>query len=63
MILEGWAAEFGVKKIYARSEDLIRDPDIDIIDVCTPNRSHLPLVVAALEAGKRSPLGKTPRPG
>ena len=31
---------------------LITDPDIDIIDVCTPNMYHAELTIAALEAGK-----------
>ncbi|HMN29393.1 MAG TPA: Gfo/Idh/MocA family oxidoreductase, partial [Caldilineaceae bacterium] len=42
----------------------INDPDLDIIDVCTPNMYHTELVVAALEAGKHviceKPLAPTP---
>jgi predicted dehydrogenase len=64
MILESWASQFGVSRIYARAEDLIRDPDIDIVDICTPNRYHERLAVAALEAGKHvlceKPLAPTP---
>ena len=56
--------ELGVKKLYAKPEDLFADKDIDIIDVCTPNMYHTPLTVAALEAGKHvvceKPLAPTP---
>lgn len=51
-VLAKTAAQFGVTKTYAKPEDLIADPDIDIVDVCTPNMYHTPLTVAALEAGK-----------
>ncbi|HEY9076750.1 MAG TPA: Gfo/Idh/MocA family oxidoreductase [Anaerolineaceae bacterium] len=34
------------------SSELINDPDIDIIDICTPNMYHVPLAVAAFQAGK-----------
>jgi predicted dehydrogenase len=54
----------GVSRTYAKAEELIADPDIDIIDVCTPNAYHAPLSIAALEAGKHviceKPLAPTP---
>jgi predicted dehydrogenase len=31
---------------------LIANPQIDIVDICTPNMYHTPLAVAALDAGK-----------
>lgn len=40
-----------VKK-YARLDDLLADPDIDLIDVCNPTEQHAPTAVAALKAGK-----------
>jgi predicted dehydrogenase len=33
-------------------EELFRDPEIDLIDVCVPTAHHPPIVRAALEAGK-----------
>lgn len=63
-ILEDWGKKNEVKKLYARAEDLINDPDIDIVDVCTPSSYHEPLSVAALKAGKHvlceKPLAPTP---
>jgi predicted dehydrogenase len=54
----------GIKKRYEKSEELIADPKIDIIDICVPNRYHAPLAIAALQAGKHviceKPLAPTP---
>jgi predicted dehydrogenase len=41
----------GVKK-YERLDDLLADPDIDLIDVCTVTDQHAPIALAALKAGK-----------
>lgn len=41
----------GVKK-YAAFADLLADPDIDLIDVCTVTDQHAPMAVAALKSGK-----------
>lgn len=50
--LHRWGEEFGIKKLTTDARELIRDPGIDIIDICTPNKYHAPLAIAALEAGK-----------
>jgi predicted dehydrogenase len=41
----------GVKK-YERIEDLVADPDIDLVDVCNPTQLHPESAIAALMAGK-----------
>ncbi len=48
------AKEFGTPdaKIYEDYKQLLSDPSIDVVHVCTPNRSHSPITVDALEAGK-----------
>ena len=51
-ILQTWGETHGVKKLVTDPAALFNDPDIDIIDVCTPNNYHAPLSIAALEAGK-----------
>ncbi len=51
-VLARVAKEQNVSRTYAKTEDLINDPDIDIIDICTPSAYHAPLSIAALEAGK-----------
>jgi predicted dehydrogenase len=37
---------------YASADDLVRDPDVDVVHICTPNDTHLPLALAAIEHGK-----------
>jgi len=48
------ALEFGSKdaKVYVDYHDLLKDKTIDVIHVCTPNRSHSYITVDALESGK-----------
>ena len=62
--LEAWGAQHGVSKLESDSAALISDPDIDIVDVCTPNMYHADLTIAALQAGKHviceKPLAPTP---
>jgi len=45
---------FQVKKAktYTDYKELLKDDTIDVVHVCTPNRSHSPITVAALKAGK-----------
>ncbi len=37
---------------YNRNEDLLADPDIDMVDICLPVQLHREVSIAALEAGK-----------
>ena len=64
-VLKAWGEQHGVKKLYADPEDLFADPEIDIVDVCTPNNYHAPLSIGALDAGKHviceKPLAPTPK--
>ena len=48
------AKEYGVEgaKVYADYKELLADKTIDVVHVCTPNRSHSFITVDALEAGK-----------
>ncbi len=41
----------GVKK-FAAFADLLADPDIDLVDICTVTDQHAPMTLAALKAGK-----------
>ena len=62
--LKAWGAKHEVDKLVSIPDDLFRDPEIDIIDICTPNNYHAPLAIAALNAGKHviceKPLAPTP---
>ena len=63
--LNAWGQEFGINKLRVDWQDLINDPDIDIIDICVPNMLHAPMAIAALNAGKHvlceKPLAPTPQ--
>jgi predicted dehydrogenase len=59
------AEKYGVKdaKHYTDYKELLEDESIDVIHVCTPNKSHSFITVDALEAGKHvmceKPMAKT----
>jgi predicted dehydrogenase len=36
----------------ASAEELVEDPELDVVHICTPNHLHQPLAAAALAAGK-----------
>src|SRR5262245_34432180 len=46
------AASLGIAKAYGSYEALLADPDIDAVYIPTPNHLHVPLSLAAIEAGK-----------
>jgi predicted dehydrogenase len=46
------SAEFAIPVATDHAEELIRDPEIDVIDICTPNVFHADAVRRALAAGK-----------
>ena len=48
------AKDFGTAdaKVYEDYKELLKDETIDIVHVCTPNRSHSFITVDALDAGK-----------
>lgn len=39
-------------KRYESYEKMLADPDIDLIDICTPTNQHAPMALSALAAGK-----------
>lgn len=50
--LEAVGEEFGIERRVTNFDDLLAMDEIDVIDICTPPGVHLPMVAAALEAGK-----------
>ena len=46
------AAEFGFSKVYDSADELIADPNIDVVDICTPNHLHYDSLKKAILAGK-----------
>ena len=39
-------------KVYRQFEELLADPNVDIVDICTPTALHPEQAIAALKAGK-----------
>jgi len=46
------AAAFGVDGATADYREILNDPAVDAVHVCTPNAMHFPIAEAALRAGK-----------
>jgi predicted dehydrogenase len=44
--------KYGIAKAYGDGIELIRDPDIDVVDVCVPNFLHAEIAIAAMQEGK-----------
>lgn len=59
------AEKFGCEgsKVYEDYRELLKDDSIEVVHVCTPNKEHSEITVAALEAGKHvmceKPMAKT----
>lgn len=51
---ENAAKKFGIPeaKVYTNYKELLDNSEIDVVHVCTPNRSHSFITIDALEAGK-----------
>lgn len=54
---------FGVKKIYTDYKEIINDPEIDAVLVCSSTDTHAPISIEAINAGKHvfceKPLANT----
>ena len=59
------AKEFGTSeaKVYSDYKQLLKNKSIDVIHICTPNKSHADITVDSLKAGKHvmceKPMAKT----
>jgi len=49
---EKFAKTYGIENVTANIEDVLNDPEIDIIDIVTPPASHVDITIKALKAGK-----------
>jgi predicted dehydrogenase len=50
--LAGFARRHGIAEAGRDWRELLGDPDIDVVDICTPPALHAEMVVAAMRAGK-----------
>ncbi len=64
-VAEQFAQRYNVPSFTTQADDLFNNPNIDIIDICTPNNFHAPLAISAFQAGKHviceKPLAPTPK--
>ncbi|MDY0092554.1 MAG: Gfo/Idh/MocA family oxidoreductase [Candidatus Vecturithrix sp.] len=44
--------EWGARKIYADYREMLDDPDIDAVEILTPQKLHEPMVIEAAASGK-----------
>jgi predicted dehydrogenase len=42
----------GIQKIYGDGIELVKDKDIDVVDICLPNFLHAQIALAAMQEGK-----------
>ncbi len=49
---QAMAKLFGARRVYKTAAELLADPEIAMVDVCTPTDTHLELSLAAIAAGK-----------
>ncbi len=52
------AKEFNVGKTFTDYRELLADPEIEAVDICTPNDMHAPIAIDAFGAGKNVFLEK-----
>jgi predicted dehydrogenase len=51
-VFQRWKTEHGLKNLTTNVDEIIDNPELDIIDICSPNNFHAPQTIAALDAGK-----------
>jgi predicted dehydrogenase len=49
---QAMAEKFSIERVYTDPRALIADPEVEMVDICTPTDTHLPLSYAVIEAGK-----------
>lgn len=57
--LEAFGQEKGIEHLYTDPDEMIKDPDVDIVYVATPHNFHYQYAKQALLAGKHVFLRKS----
>tara|TARA_Y100000590_G_scaffold95797_3_gene108737 strand:+ start:1757 stop:2947 length:1191 start_codon:yes stop_codon:yes gene_type:complete len=55
---EDFARKHGFEKTYSTMDEVLNDPDVDMVDACVPNKFHEDMVVRVLESGKHAVIEK-----
>ncbi|MCI5778534.1 MAG: Gfo/Idh/MocA family oxidoreductase [Lentisphaeria bacterium] len=56
----GLAKKFGIPRVYTDYREMLDDPELDAVSICTDHASHAEIFRAALEAGKHAICEKVP---
>ena len=63
--VKAFAENWGYEKVETQWRKMVESPEIDLIDIASPNDTHLEIAVAAAKAGKmvmcEKPLGRNAR--
>ena len=51
-LAERHAAKLGAEKAYGDWRELVNDPQVDVVDITSPNHLHYTMAMAAIAAGK-----------
>ena len=53
-----FARRLGIERAHGSYEELVSDPDLDVVYIATPHNAHLPHALMALQAGKHTLVEK-----
>lgn len=56
---EAMAQQYGIKSWYMTDDELLADPNVDIVSICSPIRFHYEQGMKAIRAGKHVHFNKT----
>lgn len=52
--------QHGIAKLYPTFDELLKDPEVDVVDICTTTDTHFDIALRALNAGKNVLIEKPP---
>ena len=50
--IEGWARDLGIPNVSKNAEDILRDPEISVVLICSSTDTHADYIIKAAQAGK-----------
>ena len=53
-----FAAKHGIDRAYGSYQELLADPDVDVVYIATPHNAHYPCALLSLQAGKHTLVEK-----
>ena len=53
------AEQYGIKNWYMTDDELLADPNVDVVSICSPIRFHYEQGLKAIRAGKHVHFNKT----